>query len=126
MLQGFSFKANESITAYCAVAANASSTTNDIRVEIADTSTSLGIGIAQDVASTDGAVVVAKPGEIGRALLATTTVLGSWLTWQTGTGQLMPVDPAATITAKIIAQAYGNGTNGSIIPVMVMSIPNYL
>lgn len=125
-LQGFSFKANESITAYCVVSANGSSTVNDIRVELADTSTVLPIGIAQDNASTDGAVLVAKPGEIGRGLLATTTVFGDYLTWQTATGQLMPVASASTITARVIAQAYGVGTNGSIIPVMVLNlgIPN--
>lgn len=125
-LQGLSFKANESITAYCVVAANASTTVNDLRVEIADTSTSLPIGIAQDNCSTDGAVLVAKPGEICRGLLATTTTFGQYLTWQTATGQLMPVDATATITARVIAQAYAPGTNGSVIPVMVLNlgIPN--
>ena len=120
-LQGLSFRANESITAYTVVAANASSTSNNLRVEIADTSTSLAIGIAQEVASTDGAVFVAKPGEIGRGLLATTTAMGQMLTWQTATGQLMPIDETATITARTIGIAYAPGTAASIIPVMVLN-----
>lgn len=123
--QGPSLRANESISAFVAVAVNASSTVNDLRCELADTSTSIVIGIIQDNVSTDGSADVRTSG-VGRALLATTTVAGDLMTWQTATGQLMPVIPTGTITARLIAIALCAGTNGSIIPVLVapQTIPN--
>jgi hypothetical protein len=123
--QGPSFKANESISAFVAVAVNASSTANDLRVELADTSTCIVIGIIQDNVSTDGSAEVVTLGR-ARALLATTTAAGDLMTWQTATGQLMPVASTSTITARLVATALCAGTAGSIIPVLVNPsfIPN--
>lgn len=123
--QGPGMRANESIPAYVVVASNASTTFSDIRVEVADTSTSIPLGVIQDAASTDGAADVRTMG-VGRLLLATTTAAGDLLTWQTGTGQGMPVVAANSITARLIGVALVPGTNGSIIPVLInpQYIPN--
>ena len=120
--QGPSFRANESIPAYVIVAANASGTLSDLRCEIADTSTSVPVGIIQDAVSTDGSAEVRTDG-LARLLLATTTAVGDRLMWQTATGQGMPV-PSGTITVSFFAIALAPGTNGSIIPVQIR--PNLL
>jgi len=120
--QGPSFRANESIPAYVIVAANASGTLSDLRCEIADTSTSVPVGIIQDAVSTDGSADVRTDG-VARLLLATTTAVGDRLMWQTATGQGMPV-AAGTITVSFFAVALAAGTNGSIIPVQIR--PNLL
>lgn len=123
--QGHGFRANETIPAYVVVAANASATTQECRVEIADTSTSIPFGISRDLTQPEGAVDVAIQG-VARLLLATTTAMGDLLTWQTGTGQGMPVVAANSITARLIGTALAPGTNGSVIPVIVnpQLIPN--
>ena len=125
IVQGPSFRANESIPAFVTVAINASTTLAELRCEVADTSTSLPIGIIQDNVSTDGSANVVTTG-LARMLLATTTAAGDLLTWQTATGQGMPVANTSTITARLIGIALAPGTNGSIIPVLVnpQYIPN--
>lgn len=123
--QGPSFRANESIAAFVVVGVNASTTFSDIRVELADTSTVIPIGVIQDAVSPEGSADVRLFG-LGRLLLATTTAAGDLLTWQTATGQGMPVTAASTITARVIGTALTAGTNGSIIPVIInpQLIPN--
>ncbi len=123
--QGPSFRSNESIPAFVVVALNASSSAQEIRVEIADTSTSIAIGISQDASSTDGSADVRTHGR-AYGLLATTTAVGDLLTWQTATGQLMPVIAANTITVRLIGVALVAGTSGSVVPVYVnpQYIPN--
>lgn len=116
--QGPSFRANESIPAYVVVAVNVSSTSRDLRVEIADTSLSFGIGIIQDVVSPEGSADVRTSG-VARGLLATNTAAGNLLTWQTATGQLMVVAESATVTVQAIARALCDGSTGSIIPVLI-------
>jgi hypothetical protein len=125
IIQGPSFRANESIPAFVTVAVNASSTTDNLRCEVADTSASLPVGIIQDNVSTDGSANVVTTG-LARMLVATTTAAGNLLTWQTATGQGMPIVDTSTITARLIAIALAPGTNGSIIPVLVnpQYIPN--
>lgn len=116
--QGPGFRANETIPAFVCVATNASSTTQELRVEIADTSTSRGIGIIQDIAQPEGSADVITFG-LARGLAATTTAAGALLTWQTATGQVMPISDAATITVFAIGTALAPGTNGSVIPILV-------
>lgn len=123
--QGPGMRANETIPAFVVVAMNASTTFAEIRCEIADTSTSIPLGIIQDLAQPEGAADVVTFG-LARLLLATTTAAGDLLTWQTATGQGMPVVAANSITARLIGTALVPGTNGSIIPVLVnpQLIPN--
>lgn len=121
--QGPSFRSNESIAAFVTVAVNASTTLAELRVEVADTSTSIPVGISQDASSPEGSADVRTFG-FGRMLLATTTAAGDILTWQTATGQGMPVVAANSITVRTIAVALAPGTAGSIIPVLIS--PQYI
>lgn len=118
IVQGPSFRANESIPAYVVVAFNASTTAAEYRCEIADTSTSRGFGIIQDRVSTDGSANIVTSG-YALGLLCTTTAAGDLLTWQTATGQLMVLSEAATVTVQAIGRAICGGTSGSIVPVLV-------
>lgn len=126
--QGPSFRAYESLTAYTVVGcplSTTASTLDAIYVETADTSTAIPYGIIQDNCSTDGSANVVTFG-LARLLVATTTVAGDLLTWQTATGQGMPVVATGSITVRLIGTALAPGTNGSIIPVLVnpQLIPN--
>ncbi len=120
---GPSFRANETIPAFVVVAYNASSTASDFRCEIADTSASAGFGIIQDIAQPEGTADVRTSG-YGRGLLATTTAAGDLMTWQTATGQLMPIAVASTVTVMAIGRAVCPGTAGSIIPIQI--VPNWI
>lgn len=126
--QGPSFFAYESLTAFTVVGcplSTTASTLNQIYVETCDTSTSIPYGVVQDVASTNGSADVRTFG-LARILVATTTVAGDLLTWQTATGQGMPVVAANSITVRLIGTALAPGTDGSIIPILVnpQLIPN--
>lgn len=126
--QGPSFVAYESLSAYTVVGcplSTTASTVQTIYVETADTSTSIPYGVIQDNASTGGSADVRTFG-VGRLLVATTTVAGDLLTWQTATGQGMPVVATGSITVRLIGTAITPGTNGSVILALInpQLIPN--
>lgn len=111
---GLSWRANESIPAYVVVAVNASTTTRALRVEVADTMTSLPIGFAQDSASPDGSVEIVSSGYC-RAKCANSVSAGSLLSYETATGEVVEVDRAATITVQTVGWAVHAGSSNSVI-----------
>ena len=94
--------ANESIPAYTVVAINASATADGHRCELADTSTSVIIGIAQDDYSTnDSADIIV--GGISRAKCSASVSAGSVLAFATATGEVVEVaNNTATAIRKTI------------------------
>jgi len=112
-------RANQSITAFVAVAINASSTT-EFLCEIADTSTSHYIGIAQDDRSTDGAVAVSILG-LARARCGASISAGSIITWATGTGQIVAgaFDTTTSYLPHPIGRALQAGSTDSVIKVFL-------
>lgn len=123
--QGPSFVANESIGAYLVVAVPATSTSNAIRCELADTSTSMPIGVIQDNVSTDGSANVVTMG-VARAMAGASVSAGSLLTWDTAGKVIETAATSATITTRAIGLALQNGSSGQIILINVIPqlIPN--
>lgn len=122
--QGPSFRANESIGAYVVVAINGSSTAAEFRCELADTSTSIGIGVIQDNVSTDGSANVVSGG-LSRAQCGASVSAGASLTWQTATGKVIEHNPATTTTIdRFIGVSLSPGSTDSVI--MILVNPSYL
>lgn len=121
---GPSLKANESISAYRVVAVNASTTVSDIRCELADTSTSMPLGIIQDNVSTDGSACVVMGG-VARAQCGASVSSGALLTWQADTGKVIEAAASsATITTRLIGISLHAGSTDSVILVNVA--PQYV
>jgi hypothetical protein len=120
-----SFMANESIPAYRAVSVAASSSSlNNMRVELWDTSTVNPIGFALDNVSTDGAVMV-QIGGIVRAQCLASVSAGGLLTLDTGTGYVKEHGlAAASIAVQIVGVALQNGSSFSVINILFS--PNYI
>lgn len=121
--QGPSFVANESIGAYLVVAVPATSTSQAIRCELADTSTSMPLGIIQDNVSTEGSANVVTSG-VARATAGASVSAGSVLTWNTSGQVIEAAASSATITARVIGIALQNGSANQIILVNVA--PQYI
>lgn len=117
--QGHSFIAIESIGAYRVVAVNANSVNYSIQMELADTSTSVAVGIIQDDVSTNGTADVATAG-LARAICGASVSAGAILTWQTATGRVIEVaNNTTTAYSKTIGIALYPGDTNSIIQVDV-------
>lgn len=121
--QGPSFVANESIGAYLVVAVPATSTSNAIRCELADTSTSMPLGIIQDAVSTEGSANVVTMG-VARATAGASVSAGALLTWNTSGQVIETAATASTITARAIGLALQAGSANQVILVMVS--PQYI
>lgn len=124
--QGPSFRANESIGAYLVVAVNASTTTQELRCELADTSSSMPLGIIQDSVSTDGSANIITSG-VARGQCSASISAGALLTWATGTGKLVEVannTTSATNIARTIGIALHAGSTDAVILVHVN--PTYI
>lgn len=120
----YTFRANESIGAYLCVAANASSTSQFL-CELADTSTSVPLGIIQDAVSTDGAANVSILG-VCRAQCGASVSSGARITWQTATGKI--VEGAFNTTTGYsphnLGVALQAGSTDAVIKVLLN--PNYI
>lgn len=125
VLQGPSFVANESIGTYLVVATPATSTSDAIRMELADTSTSMPLGVIQDNVSTDGSAEVVTAG-VARAIAGASVSAGALLTWNTSGQVIEAAASSATITARLIGQALHNGSANQVIKILVRPqiIPN--
>jgi len=117
IIAGPSFRANESIGAFLVVAMNLSSTAQEFRVELADTSTSLIVGVIQDDVSTDGSAEVVTFG-MARAQCGASVSIGL-LAWQTATGKVVNFAIAGTTTGRLIGTALQAGSTDSVIKILV-------
>lgn len=122
---GPSFRANESVGAFLVVAFNPSSTADKFRCELADTSTSLQIGISQHAASTDGAIDIISVG-FTRAQCGASVSAGAILTWQTATGKVIEAGTQNTATAIIrtVGISLKAGSTDSVI--QIFALPTYV
>lgn len=119
-----SFRANESIGAFLCVAVNASTSAQEIRMELADTSTSMPLGIIQDAVSTNGSAEVVQLG-VARGQCGASVSAGAILTWQTATGKVIEIaNNTTTSMDRSIGIALHQGSTDSVIKVMVN--PDYI
>jgi len=121
-----SFRSNESVAAFRVVSVGTLSTAQSTLIELAETSTAIGIGIIQDAVSSAGAANVITLGE-SRASCGASVSAGSILTWQTATGQVIEaIASASSVTARLIGQALFAGSTNSVIKIIVnpQLIPN--
>lgn len=125
IVPGPSFRANESIGAFLVVALNPSTTAEEFRIELADTSTSAIIGVIQDNVSTDGSAEVVTFG-MARAQCGASVSIGL-ISWQTATGKIINIAlSGTTITTRLIGTALQPGSTDSVIKIIVnpQLIPN--
>ena len=112
-----SYRSTESIGAFLVVAVAAGATA--LRVQLADTLTSAGFGISQDVSSNGDAVSVLELGR-GKAICGASVSSGAILSWQTATGKVVAVtNNTATSFLPVIGRALESGTLDSRINILV-------
>lgn len=122
--QGPSFKANESISAYTVVALNASSNGDNLLVELADTNTSIAVGIIQDDVSTNGSADIVTIGQ-ARGMCGASVTVGL-VTWQTATGKVInTTNNTYTTVAPVIGTALEAGSTNAVIKIIVNPSLNY-
>ena len=111
-----SFRAAESIGANLVVAVNA---TGENQCQLADTSTSMPLGVIQDAVSTNGAANVVIFG-VTRAQAGASVSSGAQLTWQTATGKVIEVtNNTTTAIDRVIGIAIQSGSTNSTIKILV-------